>query len=56
MRNWLTHRINPLHLFCRMRDLGIPLKAARNISKSLESFLLTRTQDGYGKTIVSYIR
>jgi len=56
MRNWLTHRINPVHLFCRMRDIGIPLKTARNISKKLESFLLTRTKDAYNNNIVAYIR
>ncbi|EGB14355.1 hypothetical protein DND132_1142 [Pseudodesulfovibrio mercurii] len=30
-REYCQHRFNPLHVFCRLRRLGLPRAAARNV-------------------------
>lgn len=32
----LQHRLNPLHLYCRLRDLGLPTALARSLSSGYE--------------------
>jgi hypothetical protein len=33
------HYLNPLHLYCRLRDLGLPRPVARTISSGYERIL-----------------
>ncbi|MDO9632789.1 MAG: hypothetical protein Q7I92_12895 [Humidesulfovibrio sp.] len=33
------HYLNPLHVYCRLRDLGLPSPVARTISSSYERIL-----------------
>lgn len=35
----LQHRLNPLHLYCRLCDLGLPAAFARALSAGYERFL-----------------
>lgn len=49
MRNWMNHRINPLHIYCRLVDIGLGKKTARKFSKWLESAMMVR-----GNNIASY--
>ncbi|HWR05185.1 MAG TPA: hypothetical protein VN419_14355 [Humidesulfovibrio sp.] len=35
----LTHHLNPLHLYCRLRDLGLPTSLARSLTRSYERAL-----------------
>lgn len=37
--NALRHRLNPLHLYCRLRDLGLPARLARGLSAGYERAL-----------------
>ena len=30
MRGWIRHHLNPLHVYCRLRDLGMDRKRARD--------------------------
>lgn len=39
IRDALTHRLNPLHLYCRLRDLGLPSALARSLTKGYERVL-----------------
>ncbi len=32
----LQHRLNPLHLYCRLCDLGLPTALARSLSAKYE--------------------
>ena len=32
----LKHRLNPLHLYCRLCDLGLPACLARSLSSGYE--------------------
>lgn len=32
IRNYCQHVLNPLHVFCRLRSLGVPQVAARSVS------------------------
>lgn len=47
MRAWLQHRLNSGHLFCRLRDLGVPREAARcwsaRLSRIFNLFLYGRS-------------
>jgi len=36
IRDALTHRLNPLHLYCRLRGMGLPGTLARMLSKGYE--------------------
>jgi hypothetical protein len=36
IRNALTHRLNPLHLYCRLRDMGLSSALARSLTKGYE--------------------
>lgn len=36
IRNALTHRLNPLHLYCRLRDMGLPGALARTLTAGYE--------------------
>ncbi len=37
--NALRHRLNPLHLYCRLCDLGLPTRLARGLSAGYERVL-----------------
>ena len=39
IRDALTHRLNPLHLYCRLRDLGLSSALARSLAKGYERVL-----------------
>jgi len=36
IRDALTHRLNPLHLYCRLRDMGLPNALARTLTAGYE--------------------
>jgi hypothetical protein len=36
IRDALTHRLNPLHLYCRLREMGLSCALARTLSKGYE--------------------
>ena len=35
-RDFCQHVFNPLHIFCRLRKMGFPIVAARNVSRVYE--------------------
>lgn len=35
-RHFLQHQFNPLHVFCRLRNLGLSVMTARNFSRLYE--------------------
>lgn len=35
---YLQHRFNPLHVYCRMRDYGLPNRMAMRVSNAYERF------------------
>lgn len=35
----LRHRLNPLHVYCRLRDLGLPTAVARFLCEGYERTL-----------------
>lgn len=39
IRDALTHRLNPLHLYCRLRGMGLSCALARSLSKGYERVL-----------------
>ncbi len=39
MLSGFQHYLNPLHLYCRMRDLGLPKRLARIVGRVYESTL-----------------
>lgn len=39
IRDALTHRLNPLHLYCRLREAGIAEATARRMSRAYERAL-----------------
>ncbi|WP_018123769.1 hypothetical protein [Desulfovibrio oxyclinae] len=39
MRSRLQHRLNPLHVYCRLRDLGLCDSAAHRISVCWERLI-----------------
>ena len=39
IRDALTHRLNPLHVYCRLRDMGLPGALARCLSRGYERVL-----------------
>lgn len=38
-RFYCQHRLNPLHVFCRLRELGLSLGTARSVSRLYERSL-----------------
>ena len=44
------HYLNPLHVYCRLRDLGLPCAVARTISNSYERILYRRATRGSVRT------
>lgn len=36
VKAYLQHRFNPLHVYCRLRDCGIPARAAMRMSLAFE--------------------
>jgi len=36
IRHYCQHVLNPLHVFCRLRSLGMPQVAARSVSRVYE--------------------
>jgi hypothetical protein len=36
LRNRFCHRFNPLHVYCRLRDCGLPVKAAKALGRFYE--------------------
>lgn len=32
VRNYLQHRLNPLHVYCRLRDCGFSRRTAHRVS------------------------
>ncbi len=39
MKNCLQHKLNPLHLYCRLRDLGVSASTATRISSLYERLI-----------------
>lgn len=39
LRNYLQHRFNPVHLYCRLRDLGLGKSKARKMCRAYERFV-----------------
>jgi len=39
LANALRHCLNPLHLYCRLRDLGLPGALARSLTAGYERLL-----------------
>jgi hypothetical protein len=39
MRNWMQHRVNPLHVYCRLVDMGLSRKWARWVCGAIEPVL-----------------
>jgi len=44
------HYLNPLHVYCRLRDLGLPSSVARTISSGYERILYRRAAGAQPKT------
>lgn len=42
------HYLNPLHVYCRLRDLGLPGPVARTISSGYERILYRPATDNAG--------
>ena len=36
VKSYLQHYLNPLHVYCRLRSVGIPNRAARRVSAAYE--------------------
>ena len=54
MRNWITHRVNPVHVYCRLVDVGLDRQSARKISAWLEKILMDRKLNGHGIVTAGY--
>jgi len=54
MRNWITHRVNPVHIYCRLVDVGVSRQLARKISTWIEKILMGKKIDGHGMAIAGY--
>ncbi len=39
VKRHLQHLFNPLHLYCRLREAGLPLSAARGLCRAYERCL-----------------
>ncbi|WP_173399602.1 hypothetical protein [Pseudodesulfovibrio piezophilus] len=42
LRSHLQHRLNPLHLYCRLRAIGFADKAARTLTGCYEKIVYRR--------------
>ena len=38
-RNACRHVLNPLHIYCRLKDIGVPVSVARKMSLVYERFV-----------------
>jgi hypothetical protein len=36
LKSYLQHRLNPLHVYCRLREYGLPYRAAIRVSSVYE--------------------
>ncbi|WP_170300329.1 hypothetical protein [Solidesulfovibrio aerotolerans] len=39
IRNYLQHRLNPVHMYCRLMDFGLARKNARRLCSVYERFI-----------------
>lgn len=39
MKNWINHKFNPLHVFCRMLNIHIPRRLAKFLTRNYERFV-----------------
>lgn len=39
IRNYLQHRLNPVHMYCRLMDIGLARKSARRLCSVYERFI-----------------
>ena len=49
MRQFLTHNLNALHVYCRLVDLGIKREWAREVARVYEKMFAHRLL--YGRTV-----
>jgi len=54
MRNWITHRVNPVHIYCRLVDFGLGRESARKISAWLEKILIVKRINAHGIMAAGY--
>lgn len=38
-RNYLQHRLNPVHMYCRLMDFGLAHSSARRVCSVYERFI-----------------
>jgi hypothetical protein len=38
-RNYLQHRLNPVHMYCRLVDIGVACESARRVCSVYERFI-----------------
>ena len=36
VKPFLAHRLNPLHVYCRLRDLGLSIRQAKGVGRLYE--------------------
>ncbi len=39
LRNFLQHRLNPMHMYCRLMDFGLARHKARRLSAMYETII-----------------
>jgi hypothetical protein len=39
IRNFMQHFFNPLHVYCRLKDMGVKTPTAHKMSKAYERYL-----------------
>jgi len=39
LRNYLQHRLNPVHMYCRLMDFGVAKERARRMCSVYERFI-----------------
>lgn len=39
IRDWFHHKLNPLHVYCRMRDIGVEECKAKSFGRKYESYI-----------------
>lgn len=49
MKNSIQHYINPLHIYCRFRDMGLPEKLARFLCIAYEDSIYKLFKKGHTK-------
>lgn len=50
-RDFIQHHMNPLHIYCRLRSLGLAGATARKVSTCYERVIYQRTSFGLIHTI-----